>query len=71
MIPQDKHRSDSIFRESLKGKKYPSQSCRETVTNGKLLIVVTDTGAGISEMNIRKLFNEIVQFTPEKLQVRD
>ena len=35
---------------------------------GKLVIVVRDTGAGISEENQKRLFNEIVQFNPEKLQ---
>jgi signal transduction histidine kinase len=35
---------------------------------GKLVVVVTDTGAGISKMNQKRLFNEIVQFNPEKLQ---
>jgi hypothetical protein len=37
-------------------------------TRGKLVVVVTDTGAGISEENQARLFNEIVQFSPEKLQ---
>jgi signal transduction histidine kinase/CheY-like chemotaxis protein len=35
---------------------------------GKLVVVVTDTGAGISKENQARLFNEIVQFNPEKLQ---
>jgi Histidine kinase-, DNA gyrase B-, and HSP90-like ATPase len=35
---------------------------------GKLRIVVTDTGAGISEVNQQRLFKEIVQFNPEVLQ---
>jgi signal transduction histidine kinase len=35
---------------------------------GKLWIVVTDTGAGISEANQLRLFKEIVQFNPEVLQ---
>lgn len=35
---------------------------------GKLIIVVTDTGAGISEENQKRLFKEIIQFSPEKLQ---
>ena len=40
----------------------------ELVTNGKLRIVVTDTGAGISAANQLLLFKEIVQFNPEVLQ---
>jgi signal transduction histidine kinase len=36
--------------------------------HGKLIVVVTDTGAGISKENQARLFNEIVQFSPEKLQ---
>ena len=35
---------------------------------GKLIIIVTDTGAGISEENQKRLFKEIIQFSPEKLQ---
>jgi signal transduction histidine kinase len=35
---------------------------------GTLVIVMTDTGAGISKGNQARLFNEIVQFSPEKLQ---
>ena len=35
---------------------------------GKLVVVVTDTGAGISAENQKRLFKEIVQFSPEKLQ---
>ena len=38
------------------------------VINGKLVITVTDTGAGISLVNQRRLFHEIVQFNPEVLQ---
>jgi signal transduction histidine kinase len=36
---------------------------------GKLVISVTDTGAGLSEVNQKKLFTNIVQFNPEILQV--
>jgi CheY-like chemotaxis protein len=36
--------------------------------HGKLVVVVTDTGAGISIENQKRLFKEIVQFSPEKLQ---
>jgi CheY-like chemotaxis protein len=35
---------------------------------GRLVIKVLDTGAGISRENQKRLFNEIVQFSPEKLQ---
>lgn len=38
------------------------------VIHGKMRIVVTDTGAGISEENLRRLFVEVVQFNPEVLQ---
>jgi CheY-like chemotaxis protein len=37
-------------------------------TKGMLRITVTDTGAGISPENQKKLFKEVVQFNPEKLQ---
>lgn len=40
------------------------------VEKGKLVIVVTDSGAGISESNQKRLFKEIIQFSPEILQVR-
>ena len=36
---------------------------------GRLIITVTDTGPGISTENQKRLFKEIVQFSPEKLQV--
>ena len=38
------------------------------IFNGRLVMVVTDTGAGISAENQARLFKEIVQFSPEKLQ---
>ena len=36
--------------------------------HGHLQVVVTDTGAGISIENQKRLFKDIVQFSPEKLQ---
>ena len=36
--------------------------------DGHLMVVVTDTGAGISIENQKRLFKDIVQFSPEKLQ---
>ena len=36
--------------------------------NGMLVIEVQDSGAGINAENQSRLFNEIVQFNPEKLQ---
>ena len=35
---------------------------------GELIIEIKDNGAGISEANQKKLFNEVVQFNPELLQ---
>ena len=35
---------------------------------GKLVVVVVDSGAGISIENQKRLFKDIVQFNPEKLQ---
>lgn len=40
----------------------------DSVIHGKLRITVTDTGAGLTEENISRLFNEVVQFNPEILQ---
>ena len=37
--------------------------------NGMLYISVIDSGAGISTENQTKLFKDIIQFNPEKLQV--
>ena len=45
-----------------------SSKLTKEMTSGKLRIVVTDTGCGISETNQSKLFKEIVQFNPEVLQ---
>ena len=35
---------------------------------GRLVVEVVDTGAGISPENQKKLFKEVIQFSPEKLQ---
>ena len=45
-------------------------STKSSTIYGKLVIIVTDSGAGISENNQKRLFKEIVQFQPEILQVR-
>ena len=41
---------------------------KDDSTYGMLVIIITDTGAGISIENQVKLFKEIIQFSPEKLQ---
>jgi signal transduction histidine kinase/CheY-like chemotaxis protein len=45
-----------------------SISNKGRVTYGRLKLIVTDTGAGISEANQLRLFKQIVQFNPEVLQ---
>jgi signal transduction histidine kinase len=40
----------------------------ESVVHGHLIIEVSDTGAGISPENQKRLFTDIVQFNPEILQ---
>ena len=45
-----------------------SPSFQKNALQGKLVVVVTDTGAGISTDNQKRLFKDIVQFSPEKLQ---
>ena len=44
------------------------QSAQTPTQQGVLRISVTDTGAGISVENQKRLFNEIIQFNPEILQ---
>ena len=44
----------------------PCMSCR----SGYLLVEVTDTGVGMDPADSKRLFKEIVQFNPSKLQVR-
>jgi signal transduction histidine kinase len=49
----------------------PNQSEEDNILPsiaGCLEIVLTDTGAGISKDNQKRLFKEIIQFSPEKLQ---
>ena len=46
----------------------PSQFEDPAYVKGKLVIVVTDSGAGMKEEEICRLFKEIVQFKPEVLQ---
>ena len=45
-----------------------SNTNRQQFINGYLIIEVTDSGAGISKENQKKLFTDIVQFNPEILQ---
>jgi signal transduction histidine kinase len=47
---------------------YPAPSPIPIPVCGTLVVVMTDTGAGISRENQKRLFSEIVQFNPEKLQ---
>ena len=45
-----------------------ASGCDTPLKEGRLVVEVVDTGAGISPENQKKLFKEIVQFNPEKLQ---
>jgi signal transduction histidine kinase len=47
----------------------PCNISEPSIIYGKLVIGVTDTGAGLSEVNQKKLFTKVVQFNPEILQV--
>jgi signal transduction histidine kinase len=47
------------------------RGCEESQASsmwGTFVLTVSDTGAGISSENQKRLFNEIIQFNPEKLQ---
>ena len=50
----------------MNSQRYPTRKLDSIA--GKLVIVVKDTGAGISKENQKRLFTEIVQFNPEILQ---
>ena len=68
-IEQGSDRSSADHSKVSVERTRPSRSIEGLDTiHGKLVIVVTDTGAGISDENQRRLFNEIVQFNPEVLQ---
>jgi CheY-like chemotaxis protein len=72
-VKRGRRRDSRPVSRSLKVGPDTVQSESDTGTSdgviaGKLVIVVKDTGAGISKENQKRLFNEIVQFNPEKLQ---
>ena len=46
----------------------PRSGQRNIKAHGNLIIIVTDSGPGISEENQKKLFRSVVQFDPEKNQ---
>jgi two-component system, sensor histidine kinase len=62
--PLPRQNSDS---GTLELKRY-ADSAVSSACRGRLIVVVTDTGAGISKENQGRLFKEIIQFSPEKLQ---
>jgi signal transduction histidine kinase len=67
---------DVIFSASSPTKVYVTEVCqdleaganRRKIVFGKLVIIVTDTGAGMSDINQNCLFKEVVQFHLEILQ---
>ena len=59
---------NKVARRSHNNIRIETQDDRENIILGKLKIVVEDTGCGISDVDRSRLFNEIVQFTPEILQ---
>ena len=67
VIPTDSgHRGDSDIEMNLSVRSQGSGSLKQVP--GELVIEVKDNGAGISEVNQRRLFKEVVQFNPELLQ---
>jgi signal transduction histidine kinase len=57
-----------VIASSVKGEHDQDQGDNGYPITGNLVIVITDTGAGMSEDQQRRLFKEIIQFNPEKLQ---
>jgi signal transduction histidine kinase len=58
-------------RQDLEAGTRPENGIAENegdMEHGKLLIVVRDSGVGMSEENQKRLFHEVVQFNPEVLQ---
>ena len=45
-----------------------NKSLTEVIVHGKMVVTVTDSGAGMSSEQIQQLFREGVQFTPNDLQ---
>lgn len=65
--------NDSCMNETKNNDdKYKSNTNTNTnnpnIVKGKLVVVVKDSGAGISPINQKKLFKEIIQFQPQTLQ---
>ena len=72
-IPHDSMRVTSQYknstREGIESLLVASTlNIKGEVRMGQLVIVVTDSGPGISEANQQKLFKSVVQFDPEKNQ---
>ena len=61
---QNNDKNNNYFPVSTKGK----DTSKDTTQSGVLVIEVHDSGAGVSAENQARLFKEIVQFDPEKLQ---
>ena len=66
----EKHITNGETRvRSLSGNSWLTRGSAAPVhMSGELVIEIKDSGAGISEANQKKLFNEVVQFNPELLQ---